>query len=71
LIDLGWYPSGAITGQFILKVVKITDNAEAMPASWEKPLEEFRTRNKGEVITTIEEWLVKYSPQIFEGYLVK
>lgn len=71
LIDLGWYPSGAITGQFILKVVQTTKNAEAMPASWDKPLEEFRTRNKGEVATTIEEWLVKYNPQIFGDHSVK
>lgn len=52
-IDLGWYPEGNPKGSFCLIAVKNDD--------WENPLQKLVTRNKMEIVETIEKWLVYYN----------
>lgn len=50
IIDLGYYPAHSCDeGNYILYLVKDCD--------WEKPLEKVMTRDKKEVIKTIEKWV--------------
>ncbi|MBQ3584914.1 MAG: hypothetical protein IJA27_09395 [Lachnospiraceae bacterium] len=51
-IDLGWYPDNDPEGSFHLVVIK-DDN-------WEEPVEEFDSRSKDEIVSRIEELLMKY-----------
>lgn len=51
-IDLGWYPDNDPKGAFHLLVIKNGD--------WEKPLEEFDSRNKDDIVETMEAYLLKY-----------
>lgn len=48
IIDLGWYPSGDINGNYILQFIK--------DYNWDFPLEELITRSKKEVISCLEKW---------------
>lgn len=48
-VDLGWYPSHDEEGNYILYLIRDSD--------WENPLEELITKDKSEVINTIEKWV--------------
>lgn len=48
-IDLGWYPDGDVNGSFRL-IALLNHN-------WEEPLLEFSSRNKDEIVQTLEHWL--------------
>ena len=48
LIDLGWYPSGDIDGNY--KLVMLKD------FNWEFPIEKLITKSKNDVIYQIEYW---------------
>lgn len=50
IIDLGWYPPHSCDkGNYILYLIKNYD--------WENPLDKVMTRDKKEVIKTIEKWV--------------
>ena len=51
-IDLGWYPENDVSGTFRLIVIKNWN--------WIEPIEEFKSRNKDEIVDKIEEFLLKY-----------
>lgn len=51
IIDLGWYPDGDPSGNFILQAVLNND--------WNDPLMKFSSRNKDEIVKTLEKWLWK------------
>ena len=51
LIDLGWYPSGNMKGNYKLFLV---DTTKKTP--WETPLEVFCSKSKKEIIHMIEYW---------------
>ena len=58
IIDLGWYPSHNIDGNYILRLVK--------NYKWDCPLEQITSKSKREIIACIEKWtcydfFVKYS----------
>lgn len=48
-IDLGWYPDGDVNGSFRL-IALLNHN-------WDEPLLEFSSRNKDEIVQTLEHWL--------------
>lgn len=48
-IDLGWYPDGDPKGNFVLQAILNDD--------WIDPLMKFSSRNKDEVVKTLEKWL--------------
>lgn len=48
-IDLGWYPEGNPDGNFRLQAI--------LDENWENPLLEFSSRNKDEIVQTLEKWL--------------
>ncbi|MDE7228910.1 MAG: hypothetical protein K2N56_00385 [Oscillospiraceae bacterium] len=50
-IDLGWYPDGDPNGNFVLQAVLNED--------WLDPLMKFSSRNKNEIVNTLEKWLWK------------
>lgn len=50
-IDLGWYPDGDPNGSFVLQAVLNDD--------WLDPLIKFSSRNKDEIVKTLEKWLWK------------
>ena len=49
IIDLGWYPSYDINGNYILQLVKNFD--------WNCPLEQISSTSKNEIIAYIEKWV--------------
>lgn len=51
LIDLGWYPSMDVTGEYVLYLVDITKDKP-----FEYPIEVFHTRAKAEIIAKLEYW---------------
>ena len=51
-IDLGWYPDTSPQGAFHVKVI-LDDN-------WEKPVMEYTTRERKEVVKKIEDLLLRY-----------
>lgn len=51
IIDLGWYPDGDPNGNFVLQAVLNND--------WIDPLIKFSSRNKDEIVKTLEKWLWK------------
>ncbi len=51
IIDLGWYPDGDPNGNFVLQAVLNED--------WLDPLMKFSSRNKDEIVETLEKWLWK------------
>lgn len=57
-IDLGWYPDGEPNGSFKLLAI--------LNENWEKPLLEFSSRSKEEIVRTLEKWLfVDFMPRYF------
>lgn len=48
-IDLGWYPSYDINGNYVLLLVK--------DFKWEQPLKQLLSRSKEQVIACIEKWV--------------
>ena len=48
-LDLGWYPDGDPDGQFMLQAI--------LNGDWNEPLLEFCSRNKDEIVRTLEKWL--------------
>ena len=65
IIDLGWYPSHSIDGNYILRLVK--------NYKWDCPLEQITSKSKREIIACIEKWtcydfFVKYSNRYFPVY---
>lgn len=57
-IDLGWYPDGEPNGHFKLQAI--------LNEKWEKPLLEFSSRSKDEIVKTLEKWLfVDFMPICF------
>lgn len=52
LIDLGWYPSMDVTGEYVLYLV---DTKKDRP--FECPIEVFHTRVKAEIIAKLEYWI--------------
>lgn len=48
-VDLGWYPDGEPDGNFLLQAVLNED--------WLDPLMKFSSRNKDEIVKTLEKWL--------------
>lgn len=48
-IDLGWYPSHNINGNYLLLLVK--------DYKWDYPLEQITSKNKSEIIACIEKWV--------------
>lgn len=51
-IDLGWYPDTDPQGAFHVKVI--------LDEKWEKPVIEYVTRERKEVVKTIEDLLLRY-----------
>ncbi len=51
-IDLGWYPDTDPSGAFHIKVI-VNEN-------WEKPILEYVTRKKEEVVNILEKLLLRY-----------
>lgn len=51
-IDLGWYPDTDPQGAFHIMVI--------LDENWEKPVMEYVTRNRKEVVKTIEDLLLRY-----------
>ncbi|MCY9517914.1 hypothetical protein [Paenibacillus apiarius] len=49
IVDLGWYPEAEPEGEYGLKLIKEKD--------WERPIGSLNTKNKDEVVHTIEMWL--------------
>lgn len=49
IIDLGWYPDGDPSGNFVLQAVLNED--------WLNPLMKFSSRSKDEIVKTLEKWL--------------
>ncbi|MBN3522648.1 hypothetical protein [Paenibacillus apiarius] len=49
IVDLGWYPEAEPEGEYGLKLIKEKD--------WERPIGSLSTKNKDEVVHTIEMWL--------------
>ncbi len=49
LIDLGWYPSYDINGNYLLLLVK--------NFQWDCPLEQISSKSKKEIIAYIEKWV--------------
>ncbi|MDQ6418001.1 hypothetical protein RB620_00995 [Paenibacillus sp. LHD-117] len=64
IIDLGWYPSNQPDGQFRLVVINQFDNQDEQITSWDNPILIICTRELKEVITRIEEVLLKISQDI-------
>lgn len=54
-VDLGWYPEADPNGKFILYVIQNQD--------WEKPLEEFSSRNVRDIAEKMGDFLQKYVTQ--------
>lgn len=52
-IDLGWYPDADPQGEFHVKVI--------LNEKWENPIIEYITRERGKVVETIEDLLLRYS----------
>lgn len=52
-IDLGWYPDADPQGEFHVKVI--------LNENWENPIIEYITRERGKVVETIEDLLLRYS----------
>lgn len=50
-IDLGWYPDGEPEGNFVLQAILNDD--------WIDPLMKLSSRNKDEIVKTLEKWLWK------------
>lgn len=50
-IDLGWYPDGEPEGNFVLQAILNDD--------WNDPLMKYFSRNKDEIVKTLEKWLWK------------
>ena len=48
-LDLGWYPDGDPDGQFVLQAI--------LNGDWNKPLLEFCSRSKDEIVRMLEKWL--------------
>lgn len=53
LIDLGWIPEAEPEGSFYLQVIE--------NSNWEKPLEEFKSKDQKLIIEKIEYYLERYS----------
>ncbi len=51
-IDLGWYPDTDPQGAFHVKVI--------LDENWEKPIMEYVTRERSEVVKTMEDLLLRY-----------
>ena len=49
IIDLGWYPSYDISGNYLLLLVR--------DCKWDCPLEEVSSKSKKEIIACIEKWV--------------
>ncbi len=49
ILDLGWYPDGEHNGAFLLQAI-LNDN-------WIKPLLQFQSKSKDEIIKMLEQWL--------------
>ncbi|MBD5524929.1 MAG: hypothetical protein HDR04_11045 [Lachnospiraceae bacterium] len=49
IIDLGWYPSYDINGNYLLLLVK--------DFKWDCPLEHVSSKSKKEIVTCIEKWV--------------
>lgn len=49
VIDLGWYPSYDVNGNYLLLFIKGYD--------WDSPLEKVITKSKNEIIACIEKWV--------------
>lgn len=57
-VDLGWYPDGEPDGKFRLQAVLNSD--------WNDPLLDYSSRNKDEIVQTLEKWLwVDFMPVRF------
>lgn len=48
-LDLGWYPDSDPDGQFVIQAI--------LNGDWNKPLLKFCSRNKDEIVRTLEKWL--------------
>lgn len=48
-VDLGWYPDGEPDGKFRLQAI--------MNKDWNDPLLDYSSRNKDEIVKTLEKWL--------------
>ncbi len=51
LIDLGWYPDSSPKGEYTLRLI---ENCE-----WEFPQKEFSSKNRFEIATMMEEWMLR------------
>jgi len=63
-IDLGWYPDGDTNGNYNLIMVR--------DYNWVRPLEEFITKSKSDIVYRIEYWSCigfyqKYIPNFFQA----
>ncbi|SFB76926.1 hypothetical protein [Ruminococcus albus] len=63
LIDLGWYPHGDVNGCYKMYLVDM--NREA---TFERPLEVFSSKSKGEILDKLEYWT---QPGFYAKYKVK
>jgi hypothetical protein len=57
LLDLGWYPSGDVAGEYRLVVIRRHSDEDEMCASWDRPLRALASRSRQEIVSTIEKWL--------------
>jgi hypothetical protein len=55
LVSLDWMPYGP-KGRFVLRAVNWVGDTE-MPASWDRPLLQLRTRSRARVVQTLDRWL--------------
>ena len=54
-LDLAWAASLDTNGRFVLSLISLNKGKQDK-ASWDRPLAEFVSRSKAEVLAKIEEW---------------
>jgi hypothetical protein len=64
LLDLGWYPSGDMKGQYRLIAIRQYVATDEMVASWDQPLKVLSTRSREEIVHAIDEWLWQFTHQV-------